>query len=117
MREYWTIVHKGTKTPVVPFDTNPGSVDEGMLVYWSRVAADLACEHQFALYGVECKPCPLDKAKEPHDVKVARQRRERAMFTRGVRMVQGMPGARDPKKPATRKAIAKMLPAASRKKK
>lgn len=52
--EPWTIVHKGGWEPVVPADCNPGSQDEGMLVYRSREAAQKAADHQFDTYEVDC---------------------------------------------------------------
>jgi hypothetical protein len=57
--DYWTIVHDKTRHPVIPFDCNPGSADEGMLVYRSRRAASAACGHQRQLYGVKCHAVKL----------------------------------------------------------
>ncbi len=42
----FTILNRGTHEPVVPFDANPDSDDEGMLVYRCRAAAESAAEHQ-----------------------------------------------------------------------
>jgi hypothetical protein len=61
MKELWTIVHRASGKPVVPYDTNPGSDDEGMLVYRSRKAAELAAEHQSDMYDLDCEARRLDK--------------------------------------------------------
>lgn len=50
----YTIVHIQSLRPVVPFDCNPDSDDEGMLVYGSFEAASKAADHQNGLYDVEC---------------------------------------------------------------
>ena len=59
--KYWTIVHLESDIPVIPFDCNPRSKDEGMLVYRSYQAALAACVHQQSLYGIRCEPCKLGK--------------------------------------------------------
>ncbi len=60
-KHWWTLIWEGTTTPVVPFDENPGSYDEGMLVYRTQKAAQCACRHQRDLYDVQCKPIRLNE--------------------------------------------------------
>lgn len=57
---YWTIVHRDSRTPVVPFDCNPKSEDDGMLVYRSRQAAVAACKHQNHMYDLDTIPMRLE---------------------------------------------------------
>jgi len=59
-RHYWTLVCKGTKAAILPFDCNPHSKnDDGLLVYYSYQAARAASTHQKELYGIDCEPCRL----------------------------------------------------------
>ncbi len=51
----FTILNRGTHEPVVPFDANPDSDDEGMLVYRCRAAAESAAEHQAECYDLDCE--------------------------------------------------------------
>ncbi len=60
-KHWWTLIWKGTTTPVIPFDCNPGSDDKGMLVYCTKKAARNACRHQEDLYDVLCEPVRLDE--------------------------------------------------------
>lgn len=55
MDKLWTLVHH-TGMPVIPFDCNPKSKDDGMLVYRSRQAALAASKHQNRMYGLDCRP-------------------------------------------------------------
>lgn len=66
----WTICHgkQSGLDPVVPLDDNPGSKDEGMLVYSSEKAAKFAARHQANLYAMECRAVPLDDVLEVHEV-------------------------------------------------
>lgn len=50
-KAFWTVVWNTDGRPVPPLDSNPGSDDEGMLVYRTRKAAQLAAEHQSNSYG------------------------------------------------------------------
>lgn len=61
MSELFTVVNRSTGEPVTPFDCNPQSDDEGMLVYWSRRAAELAAEHQAEHYDLDCEARSLDR--------------------------------------------------------
>jgi hypothetical protein len=61
LENLWTIVHTDRLSPrkgkpVIPFDCNPGSSDEGMLVYRSKDAAANAARHQRDTYGLACRP-------------------------------------------------------------
>lgn len=38
-------------TPIVPYDCNPGSDDDGLLVYRSKAAAEHSATHQTDVYG------------------------------------------------------------------
>lgn len=60
----WTIVHRKCKTPVLPFDSNPRSSDEGMLVYRSYQAATAACKHQNQMYELDTIPARLEAVIE-----------------------------------------------------
>jgi hypothetical protein len=53
---FWTLISRESREPIPPLDCNPGSKDEGMLVYRSERAAMSACRHQKRLYGVICAP-------------------------------------------------------------
>lgn len=61
LHELWTVVMRDTGDPVIPYDCNPESPDEGMLVYLSQRAAELSAEHQSDLYGLDCEARRLDK--------------------------------------------------------
>lgn len=50
-KAFWTVVWNTDGRPVSPLDRNPGSPDEGMLVYRTRKAAQLAAKHQTDSYG------------------------------------------------------------------
>ncbi len=63
---YWTIVHKDNKSPVIPFDCNPTSKDEGMLVYYSYQAARASSCHQNSQYELDCEPCKLGDESRSH---------------------------------------------------
>jgi hypothetical protein len=63
MSDLWTIVHSDTKKPVLPMDCNPESDDEGMLVYRSQKAAELAAEYQAEMYDIVCEARRLDEAQ------------------------------------------------------
>lgn len=60
----WTIVHRKCKTPVLPFDSNPRSSDEGMLVYRSYSAALAASKHQNRMYDLNTVPERLEDVTE-----------------------------------------------------
>lgn len=60
----WTIVHAKEKTPVLPFDCNPRSSDEGMLVYRSYSAALAASKHQNRMYDLDTVPARLEEVIE-----------------------------------------------------
>lgn len=51
MDKLYVLVWDDFGTEVVPFDCNPSHKDQGMLVYRSKEAADMAAEHQTDLYG------------------------------------------------------------------
>jgi hypothetical protein len=53
--EFWTVVHSDTGEPVLPFDANPESDDEGMLVYLSKIAAEASARHQAETYDLTCQ--------------------------------------------------------------
>ena len=53
MPAYWVLVWMPSGIPIVPYDLNPGSDDDGMLVYGSREAGDLAAKHQMKLWGAD----------------------------------------------------------------
>lgn len=57
---YWTIVHRIGREPVLPFDSNPRSEDEGMLVYRSHQAAVAASKHQNRMYNLDTIPLRLE---------------------------------------------------------
>lgn len=58
--------------PVVPYDSNPGSHDEGMLVYRSEEAAISAAKHQNEMYELNCEPCRLRSVlRVPYPVSVS----------------------------------------------
>ena len=46
LQSLFVIVNSDTGTPVPPIDCNPDHEDQGMMVYLSREAADLAAIHQ-----------------------------------------------------------------------
>lgn len=50
-KEWWTVVWMPSNRPIVPYDANPKSDDEGLLVYRTKKAAELAADHQFEMYG------------------------------------------------------------------
>ncbi len=52
-------------TPIVPYDSNPGSADQGLLAYRSKTAAEHSANHQQACYGEdqEAIAVPLDSVK------------------------------------------------------
>lgn len=56
--DLWTLQNEDGQ-PVVPYDSNPGHHDEGMLVYRSEEAAESASQHQNEMYELNCKPCRL----------------------------------------------------------
>jgi hypothetical protein len=64
-RDYWTLVlsdsEENAGMAVKPIDCNPGSDDEGLLVYRSYDAAVRASKHQLKSFGVTCHPVPLGK--------------------------------------------------------
>jgi hypothetical protein len=62
LKDFWTVIDHATRVPVVPSDCNPGSSDEGFIVYRSKRAAELAAEHQSELYELDCQACRLDLA-------------------------------------------------------
>lgn len=68
-REYWVLVQsKVPENPypgraVLPFDSNPGSDDEGALVYRSFEAASCAAVYQCDMYGIPCYPVRLGEEK------------------------------------------------------
>lgn len=65
LKELWTIVNQDG-TPVVPVDENPESADEGMLVYFSRRAAELAAEYQSETFdGMDCRAERLGRLIPP----------------------------------------------------
>ena len=51
MPAYWVLVWMPSGNPIVPYDSNPESDDEGMLVYRSKRAGELAAKHQMEMYG------------------------------------------------------------------
>lgn len=51
--DWWTVVWSPSMTPIVPYDSNPGSADEGLLVYRSKTAAEHSANHQQEMYGGE----------------------------------------------------------------
>lgn len=61
LSDLWTIVLRRDGSPVVPFDANEHE-DQGMLVYLTREAAEVAAEHQADLYEIDCEARRLDKA-------------------------------------------------------
>jgi hypothetical protein len=63
--KWWTVVWKQNMEPIVPFDSNPASDDEGLLVYRSKVAAEHAAIHQQEMYsdGEEAIAVPLDSVE------------------------------------------------------
>ena len=63
LKDLWTVIDHATRIPVVPFDCNPESEDEGFLVYRSKRAAELAAEHQSELYELDCQACRLDMVR------------------------------------------------------
>ena len=67
MSELFTVVNRQTGIPIVPIDCNPESDDEGMLVYWSREAAELAAEHQSERYEMDCEARSLNRVIAAHD--------------------------------------------------
>lgn len=72
MDQLWTLVWVDRETKargiiVPPSDCNPGSPDEGMLVYRSLEAAEASAEHQTELYGdaeSEARPIRLDEVMD-----------------------------------------------------
>ena len=64
LQDLWTVVMRDTGNPVVPYDCNPESDDEGMLVYLSRRAAEMSAVHQSDLYDLDCEARRLDKVGE-----------------------------------------------------
>lgn len=54
-----TLVLTGTMDPVLPCDCNPGTGDEGMLVYRTKRAATAAAKHQMETFQVRCRAVPL----------------------------------------------------------
>ncbi len=60
--QWWTVVWSPSMTPIVPYDENPGSDDEGLLVYRSKTAAEHSANHQQKMYGEdqEAIAVPLD---------------------------------------------------------
>jgi hypothetical protein len=63
MGELWTIVHSDTKNPVLPMDCNPKSDDEGMLLYRSQKAAELAADYQTEMYDLVCEARRVDEVQ------------------------------------------------------
>lgn len=53
--ELWTLVHCNKGTPVLPLEGNPGCQDEGLLVYQSRFAVEMAACNQHKFYRVLCR--------------------------------------------------------------
>lgn len=49
--QWWTVVWSPSMTPIVPYDCNPGSDDDGLLVYRSKAAAEHSATHQTDVYG------------------------------------------------------------------
>ena len=47
----YTLIWEKTQTPIVPYDENPESDDEGILVYSSQEAAECAARYQTEQYG------------------------------------------------------------------
>ena len=69
--EPWTLVHKGSFDPVIPFDCNPeGGGDEGMLVYRSKAAARMSARHQSNLYDLKVQVVKVS-AVIAHEANVA----------------------------------------------
>jgi len=64
----WFNTENGSGGSIVPpGDCNPGSDDEGMLVYRSLEAADKSAQHQTELYGdseTVARPIQLSEALE-----------------------------------------------------
>ncbi|MEN6507139.1 MAG: hypothetical protein ABFD92_21595 [Planctomycetaceae bacterium] len=63
IKDLWTVVLCKSNEPVVPIDDNPESDDQGMIVYRSQRAAELAAEYQAEMYGIDCRACRMDKAE------------------------------------------------------
>lgn len=63
--QWWTVVWSPSMTPIVPYDSNPVSADEGLLVYRSKTAAKHSANHQQEMYGddQEAIAVPLDSVK------------------------------------------------------
>lgn len=64
--------------PILPFDCNPDSDDQGMLVYRSKDAAQAAADYQTDWYDLDnVRPLPLHAleerldAQEPQEISVA----------------------------------------------
>jgi hypothetical protein len=47
------------RRPIHPVDENPGNEDQGMMVYFSREAAEKAAEYQNDMYELDAIACPL----------------------------------------------------------
>lgn len=67
--EPYTLVHVGTYDPVLPTDCNEHA-DEGMLVYRSKSAANIAAKHQMSLWTLKCRAVKLSAVIE-HEFNVA----------------------------------------------
>lgn len=52
LSQLYTLIWSDTKRPIPPYDSNPGSSDEGLLVYRSLKAAESAARHQQMLYSL-----------------------------------------------------------------
>lgn len=63
--DFWTVVMSDTGLPVLPFDCNPDSCDQGMLVYQSKSAAEKSAKHQRRMYWLKCKAARLDRVELP----------------------------------------------------
>lgn len=50
-KEYWVLIWLPSCEAIPPYDSNPGSSDEGLLVYRSKKAATSAAKHQQDMYG------------------------------------------------------------------
>lgn len=66
---YWVLVWMPSGTPIPPYDSNPGSSDEGLMVYRNECAAKSAAEHQQNMYGCDddsetATPIPLERFSE-----------------------------------------------------
>lgn len=57
--ECWTLIDDETGIPVLPLDDNPGSADEGMLLYLTEKGAQSAAQHQRDSWFIACTAVPL----------------------------------------------------------